>query len=90
MGHADALSRCENPHDCECPNEDTMESLKCGPCSKCRKRTQEMVYVPPQSTKNLENQETIKAEGTKGDNSTRSVKTRNQTKLERQSEQNSA
>lgn len=38
QGHCDALSRCENPRDCECPNQDTSEPLKCGPCKKCIKR----------------------------------------------------
>ena len=42
QGHCDALSRCENPRDCECPNQDTSEPLKCGPCKKCIKRAQEM------------------------------------------------
>ena len=30
--HCDALSRCENPRDWECPNQDMNEPLKCGPC----------------------------------------------------------
>ena len=34
-GHCDALSRCENPRDCDCPEQDTSEPLKCGPCRKC-------------------------------------------------------
>ncbi|KAK3099869.1 hypothetical protein FSP39_010951 [Pinctada imbricata] len=37
-GNADALSRCENPKDCNCGDLDNMEDLKCGPCRKCRKR----------------------------------------------------
>ena len=44
QGHCDALSRCENPKDCECPNQDTSEPLKCGPCKKCVKRAQEMMH----------------------------------------------
>ena len=44
QGHCDALSRCENPKDCECPNQDTCERLRCGPCKKCLKRAQEMVH----------------------------------------------
>ena len=43
-GHCDALSRCENPKDCDCPGQDTSELLKCGPCSKCIKRAQEMLH----------------------------------------------
>ncbi|CAG2200883.1 unnamed protein product [Mytilus edulis] len=56
MGHADALSRCDNPHDCECPNIDTQEPLKCGPCKKCQKRAEEMILETPdtrQETPNL-------------------------------------
>lgn len=30
--NADALSRCENPSDCKCPEIDNLEYLKCGPC----------------------------------------------------------
>ena len=44
QGHCDALSRCENPKDCDCPNQDTSEPLKCGPCKKCIKRAQEMMH----------------------------------------------
>ena len=43
-GHCDALSRCENPKHCDCPGQDTSELLKCGPCSKCIKREQEMLH----------------------------------------------
>ena len=42
--HCDALSRCENPRACDCPQQDTMETLKCGPCRKCVKRAQDMVH----------------------------------------------
>ena len=41
-GNADGLSRCPNPRDCQCPEVDNLESLRCGPCSKCRKRSQDM------------------------------------------------
>ena len=44
QGHCDALSRCENPKDCECPEQDTSEPLKCGPCKKCLKRAQDMMH----------------------------------------------
>ena len=40
--NADALSRCENPADCTCPETDNLEYLKCGPCNKCQKRSFEM------------------------------------------------
>ena len=32
QAHCDALSRCENPRDCKCQEQDTSEPLKCGPC----------------------------------------------------------
>ena len=35
QGHCDALCRCENPRDCECPEQETSQPLKCGPCKKC-------------------------------------------------------
>ena len=41
-GNADSLSLCPNPKDCECSNVNMDENLKCGPCSKCRKRAVEM------------------------------------------------
>ena len=44
QGHCDALSRCEDPQKCECPNQDTEEPLRCGPCKKCLKRAQDMGY----------------------------------------------
>lgn len=45
QGHCDALSRCENPRECECPNQDMNEPLKCGPCKKCVKRAQDMFHM---------------------------------------------
>ena len=39
-GNADALSRCPQPQQCHC-SEQTPD-LKCGPCSKCVKRSDEM------------------------------------------------
>jgi hypothetical protein len=39
-GNADAMSRCLDPRHCECPEPNT--PLKCGPCGKCTKRTQDM------------------------------------------------
>ena len=44
QGHCDALSRCENPKACDCPEQDTSEPLKCGPCKKCIKRAQDMMH----------------------------------------------
>ena len=41
-GNADAMSRCKNPKDCSCSEIDMEESLKCGPCKKCLKRTEQM------------------------------------------------
>ena len=45
QGHCDALSRCENPRECECPNQDMNETLKCGPCKKCVNRAQDMFHM---------------------------------------------
>ncbi|KAH3727208.1 hypothetical protein DPMN_053137 [Dreissena polymorpha] len=42
MGHCDALSRCTNPKDCNCPDVDMMKLLKCVPCKKCLKRSETM------------------------------------------------
>ena len=36
--NADALSRCPNVRECKCITGNVLE-LKCGPCRKCRKRT---------------------------------------------------
>ena len=41
-GNADFMSRCPQPSDCECSDEDTFKMMKCGPCKKCRKRAQDM------------------------------------------------
>jgi len=38
--NADAMSRCPNPRDCRC--SDTTAQLKCGPCSKCKKKSMDM------------------------------------------------
>ena len=43
-GHCDALSRCDNPQECEYAEQDTYELLKCGPCKKCTKHAQDMVH----------------------------------------------
>ena len=40
--HCDALSRCDNPGDCECSDIDKSEPLKCGPCRKCCRRAEIM------------------------------------------------
>jgi len=42
QAHCDALSRCEFPKDCTCPNVDNTEVLKCGPCAKCKRRAETM------------------------------------------------
>ena len=36
-GNADALSRCPEPQQCQCSKE--VPDLKCGPCSKCRRKS---------------------------------------------------
>ena len=45
QAHCDALSRCEDPQKCDCPNQDTEEPLRCGPCRKCIKRAQDMCHT---------------------------------------------
>lgn len=42
QGHCDALSRCQNPQDCDCPDIDNSEPFKCGPCRKCQRRADTM------------------------------------------------
>ncbi|VDI17858.1 Hypothetical predicted protein [Mytilus galloprovincialis] len=42
-GNADFMSRCLNPKDCDCPLNDNMEYLSCGPCKKCTRRAQNML-----------------------------------------------
>jgi len=41
--NADVMSRCKNPHQCDCPQTDNLEYLKCGPCTKCLNRAQNMM-----------------------------------------------
>ena len=56
-GNADALSRCPNPRDCQCPEQDNLE-LECGPCKKCLKRTSEGLL--PATKENKEKIQLIK------------------------------
>ena len=42
-GNSDSMSRCNNPRDCNCPDQDNLEYLKCGPCKKCHKRALDMM-----------------------------------------------
>ena len=67
------MSRCKNPKDCECPNTDHLEYLKCGPCNKCAKRAQDM-----ESTFNL----SIQRNETELNSIVNAVKTRSQTEEE--------
>ena len=46
-GNADALSRCPNPWNCECK---IFESLRCGPCAKCRRKNELMQGTFPELT----------------------------------------
>jgi hypothetical protein len=41
-GNADAMSRCEKPRDCSCPDIEDEKPLGCGPCRKCAKKTVEI------------------------------------------------
>ena len=60
QGHCDALSRCQNPKECNCADVDTMEPLKCGPCKKCRRRAELMQWSGLPNTD--ENQRAERAE----------------------------
>ena len=40
-GNADVLSRCPNPRQCQC--EEDPRILKCGPCQKCERRSEQMM-----------------------------------------------
>ena len=69
--NADSLSRCPDPWDCQCPDQDNLESLKCGPCAKCSKRFREMKgfssQPSPDTTDAVSEQssESIRAVGTR-------------------------
>ena len=42
---SNALSRCKNPKDCECLNQDTSEPLKCDACKNMHQNiVQEMMH----------------------------------------------
>ena len=42
--NADGMSRCPNPRTCQCNFDDGDESaLKCGPCKKCLRRSEQML-----------------------------------------------
>ena len=41
-GNADSMSRCPDPRDCQCEDDVSNTSLRCGPCEKCRRRSMEM------------------------------------------------
>lgn len=41
-GNADGMSRWPNPRDCTCPLTDPPDQLKCGPCTKCTRKSEIM------------------------------------------------
>ena len=41
-GNADGMSRCPNPRECTCMEQDNLEHLTCGPCNKCTKTVVDM------------------------------------------------
>ncbi|CAC5378598.1 unnamed protein product [Mytilus coruscus] len=55
-GNADAMSRCSNPRDCDCPETYNMEYLKCGSCAKCTQTALDMAS----SMKNLQSLNSVK------------------------------
>lgn len=60
--NADAMSRIRNPRDCNCGDQDMLEPLKCGPCKKCIKKTEDMIGQTLPETKDGESQETREKE----------------------------
>ena len=85
-GNADAMSRCKNPRDCDCPYTDNLESLKCGPCKKCKKRAQDMASTL--TTPNLEENSPVQENSApvecpeETNTAVNAVRTRNQTEAE--------
>ena len=69
QGHSDALSRCENPRDCDCSSQDMNEPLKCGPCKKCINRAQDMLHegLMKEITENSEAENVTTANGKDAD-----------------------
>jgi hypothetical protein len=57
-GNADAMSRCLNPRECDCPETDHLEYLKCGPCAKCTKRAYDMMSSLTTFASNISSEET--------------------------------
>ncbi|CAC5357182.1 Retrovirus-related Pol polyprotein from transposon 17.6 [Mytilus coruscus] len=79
-GNADFMSRCLNPKDCDCPLNDNMEYLSCGPCKKCTRRAQIMLSTwKPFSS---DNQIEINDKETNTKTVLNAVKTRKQTNQE--------
>ena len=52
-GNADGLSRCINPKDCQCSEQDNEEDLKCGPCNKCKRRASETENTNPRPNEQI-------------------------------------
>ena len=61
--NADGMSRCINPKDCQCSDADNMETLRCGPCAKCKKRAAEMNPLDTESedASECENTEAVRS-----------------------------
>ena len=82
--NCDAMSRCENPRDCQCSDVDMSEPLKCGPCAKCKRRSQEMSnsWLVPGDEKSPQGNKTDEERTTGArDDTVRMVKTRAADKL---------
>ena len=52
------MSRCLNPRECDCPETDHLEYLKCGPCAKCTKRAYDMMSSLKTFASNISSKET--------------------------------
>ena len=62
-GNADAMSRCPVPLDCQCPDALDIENLRCGPCTKCRKRAEVMCSDLRPTSEFIENQSKLATNG---------------------------
>jgi hypothetical protein len=52
------MSRCLNPRECDCPETDHLEYLKCGPCAKSTKRAYDMMSSLKTFASNISSEET--------------------------------
>ena len=75
-GNADTLSRCPNPRDRHCAEQDNLETLRCGPCNKCQKRSLEMGHneTPTEQPQQASSEQTRACRKTGGSALSREIK----------------